>query len=192
MIDSSLFIARNVVSPLSGAEEVRAALSFLNIQLSEEHTAKSLKELGEFLFQPDNARLIPQVQGIMKVAKQVAKSKPEFVNHLLEVMLNNLKVARQYSPRTIDTDLLYFHASQVTGNLEGILERSPSAWRPFINGQIEIHELQCHHEEVLDLIPAAQIGSILRKRLSRPAGMSTEITSAVIPGEAEAISGAWA
>ena len=44
-------------------------------------------------------------------------------------MLNNLKLARQYVPRKVDVDLLYFHATEMTGDLDGILDRSPSAWR---------------------------------------------------------------
>ena len=47
-------------------------------------------------------------------------------------MLNNLKLARKYVARKVDVDLLYFHATEMTGDLEGILDRSPSAWRPWV------------------------------------------------------------
>jgi enterobactin synthetase component F len=50
--------------------------------------------------------------------------------------------------------------------VDGILDRSPSAWRPFVGRKVEVHELACHHEAVLDPVPAAQIGGILQRRLS--------------------------
>jgi enterobactin synthetase component F len=68
-------------------------------------------------------------------------------------------------PGTIDLDVLFFKATEHNGNLEGILDRSPYAWRPFVGGQIEVHELACHHEAVLDPEPAAKIGRRLQKRL---------------------------
>ena len=37
---------------------------------------------------------------------------------------------------------------------------------PFVSRKIEVHELACHHEAVLDPVPAAQIGGILQQRLS--------------------------
>jgi enterobactin synthetase component F len=166
MIDSSLFTSGEFARPRTEADEVRAALSFLDIHLVDENTPQTLKELGEFLLHPDNARSIPQAQGIMKLAKEIMKNNPEFIKHLSAVMFNNLKLARQYVPRKVDLDLLYFHATDITGDVDGILDRSPSAWRPFVGRKVEVHELACHHEAVLDPVPAAQIGSILQRRLS--------------------------
>jgi len=53
----------------------------------------------------------------------------------------------------------------MTGDLDGILDRNPSAWAPFVHA-IHVHELACHHEAVLDPIPAAQIAGRLEQRLS--------------------------
>jgi enterobactin synthetase component F len=166
MIDSSLFTSGEFARPRTEGDEVRAALSFLDIHLPRENTPQTLKELGEFLLRPDNASSIPQAQGIMKLAKQIMKNNPEFLKHMSAVMFNNLKLARQHVPRKVDLDLLYFHATVITGDVDGILDRSPSAWRPFVGDKIEVHELACHHEAVLDPMPAAQIGSILQQRLS--------------------------
>jgi enterobactin synthetase component F len=138
----------------------------MDIHLAHENMPQTLKELGEFLLRPDNTRSIPQAQAIMKLAQEIMKSNPQFIQHLCAVMFNNLKLARQYRPRKVDLDLLYFHATDITGDVDGILDRSPSAWRPFIGREIEVHALACHHEAVLDPVPAAQIGSVLQQRLS--------------------------
>jgi enterobactin synthetase component F len=168
MIDSSLFISGELARSLTEADEVRAALGFLDIHIPHENRPETLKELGEFLLHPENAHSIPVAQGVMRVAKEIVKSTPEFLKHLSMVMFNNLKLARQFAPRKLNLDLLYFHATEVTGNVDGILDRSPSAWRPFVGGKVEVHELACHHESVLEQAPAAQIGTILQQRLSTP------------------------
>jgi enterobactin synthetase component F len=165
MIDSYMFTSGVSAHAMTEADEVGAALRFLDIHLTHENTPQTLRELGEVLLHPDKARSIPQVQGAMKLAQEIGKSDREFMDRLPAVMFNNLKLARQHVPRKVDSDLLYFHATEMTGDLDGILDRSPSAWAPFVPA-IQVHELACHHEAVLDPIPAAQIASRLEQRLS--------------------------
>jgi enterobactin synthetase component F len=86
-------------------------------------------------------------------------------------------------PGKIDVDLLYFQAMDKKGDLDGILDRSPSAWRRFIGGTIEVHELACHHEGVLDAVPAALIGNTLRQRFSMPRLQRAPMASPLIRSE---------
>lgn len=160
MIDSYLFAPGERARPREEAREVRAALSFLGLhQHAGENAPQTLKELAALLLHSYNARSIPLVQ-------EIIKRHPQFIEHLFAVMRNNLELARQYTPRRVNLDLLFFHATQSEGHLEGILDHRPSAWRPFIGWRIEVHDLACHHEAVLDPAPAAQIGAVLRHRLS--------------------------
>jgi enterobactin synthetase component F len=164
MIDSHVFMSGEHAHSLTEADEVAAALRFLNIHLPPEKVPRDLPQLNDFLLHPDNARSIPQAQGTLKLAKEIGKTDPDFISRMSAVMLNNLKVARQYVARKVDVDLLYFHATEMTGDLDGILDRSPSAWGQWVGG-IQVHELACHHEAVLDPIPAAEIASKLQERL---------------------------
>jgi enterobactin synthetase component F len=192
MIDSYVFTSAEFAPSRTEADEVRAALSFLDIHLAHENTPQTLQELNEFLLHPGNARSIPQVQGAMKLAKEIGKSDPEFISRLSAVMLNNLKVARQYVPDKVDSDLLYFQATETTGDLDGILDRSPSAWEPFARG-IQVHELACHHEAVLNPLQAAQIASRLQQRLSIVHGRRAPEVSPVIQQKAAAsVNTIWA
>jgi enterobactin synthetase component F len=160
MIDSYLFAPGERARPREEAREVRAALSFLGLhQHAGEHAPQTLKELASLLLHSYNARSIPLVQ-------EIVRQHPQFIEHLFAVMRNNLELARQYTPRRVNLDLLFFHATESEGHLDGILDHRPSAWRPFIGWRIEVHELACHHEAVLDPAPAAQIGAVLRHRLS--------------------------
>ena len=165
LIDSYVFTPGEFGRSRTEAEEVQAALSFLNIHLLPENTPQTLRELNHFLLHPGNARSIPQVQGAIKIAKEIGKSDPEFIHRLSAVMLNNLKLARQYVPQRVNSDVLYFHATEITGDLDGIVDRSPSAWKPFVRG-MQVHELACHHEAVMNPLPAAQIASRLQQRFA--------------------------
>jgi enterobactin synthetase component F len=191
MIDSHVFTSGEFAGSRTEADEVRAVLSFMDIRLAHENTPQTLQELGEFLLHPDNVRSIPQAQGTRKLANEIEKSDPEFIKRLSGVMLNNLKLARQYVPRKVNFDLLYFHATEITGDLDGILDRSPGAWGPFVS-RIQVHELACHHEAVLDPMPAAQIASRLQQRLSSVHDQWVPEVSPVIQQKTEPIVPVWA
>ncbi|MCU1261291.1 MAG: amino acid adenylation domain protein [Bryobacterales bacterium] len=190
MIDSYLFTSGEFAQTRTEADEVVAALRFLDIQFAHEKTPQTLRELNEVLLHPEKARSIPQAQGTLKLAQEIGKSDPDFLNRMSAVMLNNLKVAREYVARKVDVDLLYFHATQMTGDLDGILDRSPLAWGPRV-GRIQVHELACHHEAVLDPIPAAQIANKLQQRLPMMHGPWAPEGLPAIQQNTEAIAAAW-
>jgi enterobactin synthetase component F len=173
MIDSYLFAGGEHGGPRSEAEEVRAVMSFLNTHSLDENTPQTLKELAAVLVQTYDPQSIPLFQ-------EIIRNNPQFIHNLCEVMINHLALARQYVPGKIDVDLLYFQAMEKKGDLDGIVDRSPSAWRRFIGGRIEVHELACHHEGVLDAVPAAQIGNTLRQWFSMPRLQRTPMGSPII------------
>jgi enterobactin synthetase component F len=191
MIDSYLFTSGEFAHSRTEADEVVAALRFLDVQMAHEKTPQTLRELNDVLLHPENARSIPQAQGTLKLAQEIGKSDPDFLKRMSAVMLNNLKVAREYVARKVDVDLLYFHATEMTGDLDGILDRSPSAWGPRV-GRIQVHELACHHEAVLDPIPAAQIAGKLQQRLSPMHGPWMPEVSPAMQQNTEAIAAVWA
>jgi enterobactin synthetase component F len=181
IIDTYLFTARPACYTRSEADEVQAALGFLDIAISAEDAPRTLKGLAAYLMHPDRVRSIPFAQGAATLAREMEKIYPGFVEQLCTVMLNNLRWAQQYVPQKLDIDLVYFRATEVTGSLEGILDRDPSVWRRFVKGRVEVHELACHHEAVLDPVPAAQIANILQRHLS----LSNEVLGRNVPSETQ-------
>ena len=166
LIDTFLFSSGPASGILGEADEVQAALAFLDIEISGENRPRTLKELAVYLMDPDHARSIPLAQGAAALAREMEKTYPGFVEQLCTVMLNNIRLAQQYTPPRLDADLIYFRATEATGNLDGILDRSPSVWRRLASGNVDVYQLACHHEAVLDPIPAAQIAKILQRYLS--------------------------
>jgi enterobactin synthetase component F len=158
MIDSYVFTSWDLDSPRSEADEVRAALSFLNAPVSSDQMPQTLQELAAGLIQTYDPRAVP-------LLRQIIKGDSQFLHDLCAVMIKHLELARKFVPGRIDLDLLFFQATEHKGNLEGIIDRSPYVWRPFVAGRIEVHELACHHEAVLDPGPASKIGYILQQQL---------------------------
>ena len=158
MIDSYVFNQGELSGPRSEADDVRAALNFLNAPMHQNQIPKTLKELATVLVQTYDARSVPLLQ-------EIIKGNPEFMHNVCAVMIKHLELARKFVPGWIDLDLLFFQATEDNGNLEGILDLNPYAWDPFVGGRIEVHELACHHEAVLDPEPAAKIGHALQRLL---------------------------
>ena len=176
MIDSYVFAGGELAGPRNEAEEVRAVMSFLDTHPLHGDTPQTLKELAAVVVQTYDPHSIPLFQ-------EIIRNNPEFIYNLCAVMINHLALARKYVPGKIDVDLLYFQAMEKKGDLDGILDRSPSAWRRFIGGRIEVHELACHHEGVLDPVPAAQIGNTLRQWFSMPRLQRVPMASPLIQRE---------
>jgi len=166
MIDTFLFTTGPASRTRSEADEVLAALGFLDVDISTDKAPRTLKELTAYLTHAAHVRSIPLAQGAATLAWQMEKSYPGFIERLCTVTLNNVRLAQQYVPQKLDVDLIYFRATEVTGNLEGILDRSPSVWQQLVTGEVEVHELACHHESVLDPVPATHIAKTLQRHLS--------------------------
>jgi enterobactin synthetase component F len=167
MIDTLLFTAVDRVGVRTEADEVRAALAFLDIVLPHESMPRTLHQLNRFLLEAGEAGATSVAYGAARLVREIGKTNPRFLEQLSAVMLNNVAVARQFVPRKLAVNLLYFQAMKVSGDLHGFVDRSPSAWQPFVEGRIEVHPLECHHEAVLEPGPAAEIGRVLQNRLSR-------------------------
>ncbi|HEY9132927.1 MAG TPA: amino acid adenylation domain-containing protein [Dyella sp.] len=154
MIDSYLFVQDSVHDP---ADEVRAAMDFLGIATEGDAMPGSLDELAPTLL-AYNTRSMP-------LLNEIARDQPHFVERVFEVMRNNLALARRHVPRKLDLDLVYFHATRHLGDPSAVVQHDPEVWRSYIDGRFELHALDCHHEEVLDALPAARIGHVLSQRL---------------------------
>jgi enterobactin synthetase component F len=190
MIDTFVFTPAEAARQCTEKEEVTAALRFLDIHFTAQETPRSLRELNEWLLQGSGGRSIPQVHAAITLAREIGKGDPGFANRLSVVILNNLRVARQYVPRKVDCDLLYFHAAEMTGDLNDILDRNPLAWAQYVR-RIEVHELECHHEAVLNPAPAVQIAGRLQQTLAIKHGQWARQTPSFIELESQRTTAVW-
>jgi amino acid adenylation domain-containing protein len=75
---------------------------------------------------------------------------------------NNMRLAANHVPDRYDGDLLFFTAAH------GRTRNFPSAqaWRPYVTGRIDNHEIHCGHFEMTDRDPLTAIGAVLADRLA--------------------------
>jgi nonribosomal peptide synthetase DhbF len=76
---------------------------------------------------------------------------------LLDAFKNSVHLASNFSPQRFYGDILFVRA--INGNAP--TER----WRPYVSGQIKVHQINCEHARMMEPEPLAQIGSVLAAEL---------------------------
>ncbi len=159
MMDSYLFKSAITTDE---TQEIRAALHFLGLHHhADTNPPSNMDALADLLYREHDMFSQPLLQNLLK-------RDPGFLRHMTEVTRNNVNLARRYQPSPIDARVVFFRATrhQRTDALDSILQYSPDAWRPYISKRFDVHEIDCHHESMLDPAPAARIGRVLRRQLN--------------------------
>ena len=66
-----------------------------------------------------------------------------------------------FLPQRFHGDLLLFVAT------EGKIKPPIETWRPYVDGQIKVHRIDCTHATMMEPLPAAKIGSVLATELAK-------------------------
>ncbi|WP_338927323.1 non-ribosomal peptide synthase/polyketide synthase (plasmid) [Mycetohabitans endofungorum] len=89
--------------------------------------------------------------------------------HLLEkteeIAKNNGRIIRNHSPSQYGGNALLFRATVAEAGCETLV--TPDAWKPYVLGEIEVHDVHCSHGEMLKPEPTATIASILACKLDK-------------------------
>nr|WP_243436612.1 non-ribosomal peptide synthase/polyketide synthase [Streptomyces sp. FH025] len=91
------------------------------------------------------------------------------VEVIVDIMINNAKLAVDFVPGGFDGDLLLFNST---------IDRAednagPETWRPYVTGRIESHEITTRHDRMTQAGSLAQIGPILAARITEATGDTT-------------------
>jgi nonribosomal peptide synthetase DhbF len=80
---------------------------------------------------------------------------------IMDTFKNNTRLAMTFSPQKYQGNALLFVAtdSEVKPPIE--------AWRPYVGRELRVHPIDCAHDNMMDPIPAAKIGSVLAGELER-------------------------
>ncbi|MCG1048400.1 non-ribosomal peptide synthetase [Mycetohabitans rhizoxinica] len=88
--------------------------------------------------------------------------------HLLEkteeIVKNNSRIIKDYSPSQYGGNALLFRATVVEAEDETLV--SPDAWNPYVCGNIEVCNVHCSHGEMFKPESTALIGPILARKLN--------------------------
>ncbi|MDH2423774.1 non-ribosomal peptide synthetase [Sphaerisporangium sp. TRM90804] len=83
---------------------------------------------------------------------------------MVEVYANTSAITDKYVPGVFHGDLLFFMATK--DRVEGT--PPPGSWRPFVDGDIEVHDVECAHHRMTWPQHIAEIGRVVSARLAEP------------------------
>jgi len=72
---------------------------------------------------------------------------------------NSVRLMQTFLPQRFRGDILLFVATQ------GEPKPSHEIWTPYVDGQVKVHRIDCTHETMMDPVPAAAIGRVLKAEL---------------------------
>lgn len=132
---------------------------------SDEPLAALLGSLGHDLSaRPDSAPLeLPEFRSILLAeGSPLAALAPGAVDALPEVFAHNSTLARTHRPSGFAGDVLFFRATE--GKHAG--SPSPSAWEPYVEGRVAVHEVAARHGELMRPGSLVGIGPVVAARLA--------------------------
>lgn len=101
------------------------------------------------------ARLMAERGGVL------ANLRPEHLDRMYAAYLNMNRLARAHRPPRYEGDVLFFAATHSAGAVPA----SPADWKPYVDGELEVCEIDCAHTEMTDPGPIAAIGAVLGPKL---------------------------
>jgi enterobactin synthetase component F len=135
------------------ARQVKAALAFLG--LPGARAPRTMAALADHLCVQYDLLSQPLVQAVLR-------TETDIMERLGRVVGENLALARRYDPKPIDVDLLFCQATErAVDRLDGLVQYRPEVWRPRVR-RLSIHDVPCHHQDMLSPGPAERIGAIIR------------------------------
>jgi thioesterase domain-containing protein len=80
---------------------------------------------------------------------------------IMSTFRENTRLVRTFVPQRFNGDVLLFVATES--------ETIPpvDAWKPHVGRQIKVHPVECAHDNMMDPLPAAKIGTVLAKELEQ-------------------------
>ncbi|MGH3911799.1 MAG: amino acid adenylation domain-containing protein [Pseudonocardiaceae bacterium] len=85
----------------------------------------------------------------------------QHISAIIEILINNARLAQDFTPARLPGDLLLFTATAERGDDAPI----PQMWKPYIDGEIENHDVTTSHNRMTQPGSLAQIGPILAAKL---------------------------
>jgi len=159
LLDAFPFVVDGAASFSDSAQEIQSILRFLGFHRHVDHPPANLAELTDLLCKQYGVFDMPFV-------REMSRTDPHLIKRVSAVTLNNLQLARRYVPRRIDADVLFFRAAVKEDiDLTAQLYDKPEAWRPYVDGRLDVHDVASHHQGMLDADAATQIGRLVMQRL---------------------------
>jgi len=90
------------------------------------------------------------------------------LSRIRDAYLNNVSIITTFPIRNFEGDVVLFVSSTGDAQLQA------EAWRGHVTGRIEVHEIDCDHDSMMEREPAAKIGAVLARQLESQAASSQQ------------------
>ncbi len=170
MLDAYPFTASDL--PVDDADEVRAVLHFLGLhEFAGEDAPVSMDALATLLCDSYDVFNLP-------VVRALSQRDPDLIARVIALTRQHLAMARRYRPARVDTDVIFFHATRKTAIASSeVFHQHPDAWQPWVGGSFDVHDVDCHHQAMLEPAPAMEIARHLRHRLGEARFSPARVTA---------------
>jgi len=85
-------------------------------------------------------------------------------NTIRQVILNNFQLGGRHTPGRFRGDLLLF-VSALGRPASNPAAQAPDAWRPYLDGRIESHQIDCDHQGMVTAGPLGLIGDAITAKI---------------------------
>jgi nonribosomal peptide synthetase DhbF len=75
--------------------------------------------------------------------------------------MNNMRIVRTFSPGRFEGEVMFFVATN--RHADPPIE----SWKPYVDRRMQVHEIDCTHDSMIDAQPAGTIGKVLARELDR-------------------------
>lgn len=156
--------------PADEAAEVLSALSFLGYEKADLGAGPlRMDRLAEFICERYDVFSIPAVQDMQRKT-------PDLFDNIRKVIENNMRLARRFTPGKVEADVTFVRATRGKGaDLDQILHHQPRAWVAHVAGAIAVTEIDCHHQEMLDVGTLGRIGPVIAAALEAAAPAEAKV-----------------
>jgi enterobactin synthetase component F len=165
LLDSYPHITESKLGVVNEARAIEGALEFLGFDrraISDMPT--TMDGLTEYLCQAYDIHNLPMVSEMQRALPATGGS---IVDNVRNVIENNLKLLREHVPGAVEADMLFLQASQsADADLSSVLQQSPEVWCRHARS-VEVMEVACRHQEMMDAEALQIIGPMLANALER-------------------------
>ncbi|QQD19356.1 amino acid adenylation domain-containing protein [Spongiibacter nanhainus] len=103
----------------------------------------------------------------MPMVRDIQQVNPAILEHVGRVLNNNVKLLRSYEPKHADVDILFVEATATSR--ADLLQHSPAVWQQF-GRSLEVHQIDCHHQALLDPSQLTELGPLVATSLAAAEG----------------------
>ncbi|MFD1746887.1 amino acid adenylation domain-containing protein [Rhizobium helianthi] len=100
--------------------------------------------------------------------RELKRNNPEIFARVRSAIVQHLEMSNRFKPGQVDVDIHMFQArTMASPRLKEVLRYDPTAWQEHTNGYVEIIQIDAGHADMLEDVPAKEIGALVSDQLTQ-------------------------